>query len=89
MVRRVDATSEHSKVTTIPHETRKKSTSSYQQQLFSQVLDTLYESQKNISSSHWVIIYKPNGESGLANVFIGLVSCIIAALSTGRGVQSN
>ena len=91
LVEQTNATSQRSTMTVIP--TRKnpgrKNASSYQQSLFTQVLDTLNRSQRNISDTQWVIIYQPNGESGLANVFIGLVSCIIAALSTGRGVQSS
>ena len=63
--------------------------STEQESLFSNLLESINALQKNISSTHSVIIYQPNGESGLANVIIGLVSCIIAALSTGRGVQSS
>ena len=91
LVEQTNATSQRSTMTAIParkNPGRKNASSSDQQALFTQVLDTLNESQRNISDTQWVIIYQPNGESGLANVFIGLVSCIIAALSTGRGVQS-
>ena len=92
LVEQTNATSQRSTMTVIPtrkNPGRKNASSSDQQALFTQVLDTLNRSQRNISDTQWVIIYQPNGESGLANVFIGLVSCIIAALSTGRGVQSS
>lgn len=56
--------------------------------LFQKMLESMYQHQKSISSTHQVIIYHVNTESGLGNVIVGLVSCIIAALATNRGVQS-
>ena len=52
------------------------------------MLESMYQHQMNFSSTHQVIIYSVNAESGLGNVIIGLVSSIIAALATNRGIQS-
>lgn len=59
-----------------------------QDALFYTILESIYQHQNNISSTYQVIIYRVNVESGLGNVIIGLVSSIIAAVATNRGIQS-
>ena len=60
-----------------------------QEILFGSLFEYIAELQRNISSSKRVIIYKINPESGLGNMVVGLVSSLVAALATGRGIQSS
>lgn len=56
--------------------------------LFDNLMKHIIELQRNITTSQSVIIYKTNGESGLGNVIIGMVSSLISGLATDRGFQS-
>lgn len=56
--------------------------------LFSSLIGHIYLLQSNVSTSFQAIVYSVNPESGLGNVIIGLVSCIIAAVATDRAIQS-
>lgn len=60
-----------------------------QEILFGSLFQYIAELQRNISSSRRVIIYKINPESGLGNMVVGLVSSLVAAVATGRGIQSS
>ena len=60
-----------------------------QEILFASLFEYMIELQRNISSSNRAIIYRINPESGLGNMVVGLVSSLVAALATGRGIQSS
>lgn len=59
-----------------------------QGQLFDNLMRHIILLQNNITASKSIIIYKTNGESGLGNVIIGMVSSLISGLATDRGFQS-
>ena len=56
--------------------------------LFSAFVEHIHLLQSNVSKSFQAIVYSVNPESGLGNVIIGLVSCIVAAVATDRAIQS-
>jgi len=56
--------------------------------LFSLFVEHIHLLQGNVSKSFQAIVYSVNPESGLGNVIIGLVSCIVAAVATDRAIQS-
>lgn len=59
-----------------------------QGRLFDSLMRHIISLQNNITTSQSIIIYKSNGESGLGNVIIGMVSSLISGLATHRGFQS-
>lgn len=56
--------------------------------LFSSFVERIHLLQGNVSRSFQAIVYSVNPESGLGNVIIGMVSCVIAAVATDRAIQS-
>ena len=55
---------------------------------FDMIINEMHELQSSIQQTNQVIIYHVNPESGIGNVIIGLVSCLVASLATKRGLQS-
>ena len=62
--------------------------SDIQEKLFGEFIHHVFELQDHISTTNRVILYKVNKESGLGNVIVGLVSSLVAAVASNRGMQS-
>ena len=67
---------------------RATNNSDIQEKLFGELLEHASKLQDQITTTNKVIIYKVNQESGLGNVIVGLVSSLVAAVASNRGIQS-